>query len=90
MSKYKKSVFKSFSLITQLGISVMAPIALCVAAGVLIDNHFKTFWTVPLLILGILAGGRNAYILAMSVVKDDEDASKPSHEKNEDGKEWRQ
>lgn len=90
MSKYKKSVFKSFFLITQLGISVMAPIALCVAAGVIIDNHFNTFWTVPLLILGILAGSRNAYILAMSVAKEDENASHPSHEKNEDGKEGRQ
>ena len=88
MSKYKRSVFKSFALITQLGISVMVPIALCVGAGVLIDRHFGTWWTVPLLVLGILAGGRNAYVLAMSVVKDDENSRRTSQNSlTDDGKE---
>lgn len=91
MRKYKRSVFKSLSLITQLGVSIIVPIALCVGAGVLIDNRFGTWWTLPLLFLGILAGGRNAYILAMSVVKDDENKSDTSGKmKNEDGKEGRQ
>ena len=72
MKKYHKSVFKSFTLITQLGVSVMAPIALCVAAGVLLDKHFGTWWTIPLLVIGIAAGVRNGAVLIMKVLKDDE------------------
>ena len=61
MKKYHKSVFKSFFLVTQLGISVMVPIALCVAIGVLIDKRFGTWWVIPLLILGFAAGIRNDF-----------------------------
>ena len=85
MKGYKKSVFKFFALITQLGVSVMAPIALCVAAGVLIDNHFGTWWTVPLLFLGMLAGVRNAAIMLRSVTKEDK-STKEQRLENEDRK----
>ena len=85
MKGYKKSVFKSFALITQLGISVMAPIALCVAAGVLIDNHFGTWWTIPLLFLGMLAGVRNAAIMLKSVLKEDK-STREQRLENEDRK----
>jgi len=70
--KYKKSVFKSLALITQLGISMMVPIALCVALGVWIDSKFDTYWVIPLLFLGMAAGGRNVYRLAMAAAKSDE------------------
>ncbi len=76
MKKYHKSVFKSFTLITQLGVSVMAPIALCVTAGVLLDKHFGTWWTIPLLVIGIAAGVRNGAVLVTSVLKEDEKAGK--------------
>ena len=85
MKGYKKSVFKSFALITQLGVSVMAPIALCVAAGVLIDKHFGTWWTIPLLFLGMLAGVRNAAIMLRSVTKEDK-GTKEQRLENEDRK----
>lgn len=70
--KYNKSVYKSLALISQLGISVMVPIALCVAAGLFIDHYFHTSTVIPLLILGILAGGRNMYVIAMAFVRQDE------------------
>ena len=72
MKKYHKSVFKSLFLVTQLGISVMVPIALCVAVGVLIDRHFGTWWIIPLLIIGFAAGIRNAAILLTNALKEDE------------------
>lgn len=71
MDSGKKSVFRSFALITQLGLHVMVPTALCVALGVLIDRRFGTYWVIPLMFLGMLAGGRNAYRLAMSAAKTD-------------------
>lgn len=71
MDSGKKSVFRCFALITQLGLHIMVPTALCVALGVLIDRRFGTYWVIPLLFLGMLAGGRNAYRLAMSAAKAD-------------------
>ena len=79
MRKYDRSVFKALSILTQLGVSVMVPIAVCVGIGVFIDSKFNTWWTIPLLFLGIIAGGRNAYILAMSVAGK-KDTSKLSDE----------
>lgn len=70
--KYKKSVFRTMSLITQLGISMLAPIFLCVYVGQYLDQRFGWSTFVPLLIMGILAGGKNAHILAMRIVKDSE------------------
>ena len=54
--KYKKSVYRNFALISQLGISVIVPIGLCIFIGVLI---------------GIAAGARNAYRIAMASVKEE-------------------
>ena len=92
MSGYKKSVFKTFTLISQLGIMVMVPIAACVAIGVLIDQHYQTYWTIPLMILGMLAGGRNAYRLAKAASKDDaktkpEEQSKEFHDSQKESDE---
>ena len=39
---YRKEVYRSLSLITQLGISVMVPIFLCILAGHFIDKYFGT------------------------------------------------
>lgn len=75
--KYKKSVFRSLSLVMQLGLSVVTPIFLCVFAGNYIDSRFGVQTMVPLLILGTLAGGRSAYVLAQRMIaaeqRDDEE-----------------
>lgn len=83
MDNNKKSVFRNLTLITQLGIHIMVPIALCVAIGVFIDKHFGTYWVIPLMFLGMLAGGRNAYRLAMASVKEDEKNSHDEHHEEE-------
>ena len=90
MRKYKRSVFKALSILTQLGVSVIVPTAICVGIGVVIDNRFGTWWTIPLLFLGMIAGGRNAYILAMSVAKSDDTSELSDEIKNEDGKDRKQ
>lgn len=61
---YKKQVFRSLAMVTQLGISVMTPIFLCIAAGCWVDNHFGTKTTLIFLFLGVLAGGRCGYHMA--------------------------
>lgn len=77
--KNKNTVFQTFSLISQLGISMIAPILLCTLAGVYLDKKFSVSLTIPLIILGILAGARNVYALvrhasaAIASEKDEEE-----------------
>ena len=61
--KKKKSVIQTFSLISQLGISVSAPVLLCTIAGVYLEEHFSFPFTIPFILLGVFTGIRNAYIL---------------------------
>lgn len=70
--KYKKSVFRSLSMVTQLGLCVMTPIFLFVFAGNYIDSRFGTNITVLLLILGTLGGARGAYVLARGMIAAEE------------------
>lgn len=71
--KYRKNVYRTLALITQLGISMLVPIFLCTFLGVYLEDKFSFHVFVPLLILGILAGGRNTYILAKNASKDDKE-----------------
>ena len=66
----KKEIIRSLSLISQLGISVMVPMFLCLGIGLLIDKKFGTSTTIWLILLGICAGARNAYILAKKVLEE--------------------
>lgn len=57
-------VVKSFMLVTQLGISMMVPIFLCVPVGNFIDEKAGTGFFMPVfLFLGIAAAFRNVYYL---------------------------
>lgn len=82
--KYKKSVFRNFALITQFGISMLVPVALCVFIGLLIDKKFGTYWVILFIFLGILAGGRNIYKMAMAALKDDERSDKKREEEHDE------
>ena len=70
--KYNKSVFQTLSLISQLGLSIVTPILLCTVLGVYLDEKFTISSTVWLIILGVLAGVRNAYVLLRQANKDSE------------------
>ncbi len=60
---------KNLMLISQLGLSMIIPILLCVYLGVKIDERFDTAFTVWFIILGILAGARNVYALVCQTKK---------------------
>lgn len=68
----KESGYRNIVFLSQLSINVMVPTFLCLFIGIWIDGKFNTFFTIPFLVLGILAGGRNAYMVAMKTVKDEE------------------
>ena len=66
--KRKKSGLENLVLISQLGINVMTPVFLCLLAGIWLDDRFGTWFTIPFLILGILAGGLSAYKMAKATI----------------------
>lgn len=72
---------KNIVLISQISICVMVPTFVCLALGLWLDKKLGTYFTIPLLILGIAAGCRNAYILAMNSVRQDEIKRKKLQEK---------
>ena len=59
--KNDSKALRNIVLISQLAICVMVPTFLCLALG--------TWFTVPLLFIGMAAGARNAYVLAMDTIR---------------------
>lgn len=77
--KYRKDVFTNLTMITQLSIHMMTPIFLCLAIGIFVDRSFGTRITVVMLIFGVLAGARNAYMLAMQAANVDNGRKKSDY-----------
>ncbi|MFR8169845.1 MAG: AtpZ/AtpI family protein [Marvinbryantia sp.] len=68
---FKKDVYRNIAMITQIGISMLAPVILCVFIGTWLDERFGWHTVLPLLILGILAGCRNTWMLVKELVPKD-------------------
>lgn len=62
MKNYNQ-IGRSLAMITQLGISMLAPVVLCAVVGDWLDRRFGWSVTAVLLILGIMAGARNTWLL---------------------------
>lgn len=75
-NKYKKDVYQNMTLIMQLAIHMMTPIFLCLAIGLMVDKYLHWHSVLIFLLLGILAGGKNMYRLAMGTVKKEEEENK--------------
>ena len=74
---YDKSVFMSLALISQFGITMIVPMAMMFAAGLLLDRFLGTScWVVLLFFAGALAGFRNIYVLARRVYSKKKDGEK--------------
>ena len=71
--KGKKEFVRNLALVSQLGISFMVPVFLCIFIGSWIDKKFGTSTILVFVIVGILAGMRNSYILIMGILKSNED-----------------
>ncbi|MDO4299439.1 MAG: AtpZ/AtpI family protein [Lachnospiraceae bacterium] len=71
-------IARSLAMITQLGISMLAPVVLCVFVGNWLDQRYGWSVTAVLLILGIMAGARNSWILLKDV-----SSMEPGRKKNE-------
>lgn len=83
---FKKEVYHNIVMITQVGINMLAPIILCVFVGVWMDEKWGWHTVIPLLILGILAGCRNCYLLLKQMIPKDGGPKKGESEKDGNGK----
>lgn len=76
---------RGLSLILQLGLSVLVPLFLCLALGIWLQDRFRRDWIVlVMLVLGILAGGRNAYVLARDYIRDSERRDRKKFEREQE------
>ena len=64
--KHKKSVIATLSLISQLGISMIVPVFLCIFIGMKLEEKIDFPFTILFIILGILAGIRNVSAIVKS------------------------
>ena len=71
-SKEKRDISYMFSLVTQLGISMMVPIFLCMFVGIYINKYIDNGIIIVIsMIVGCIVAFRNVYLLlAGSFVKD--------------------
>ncbi len=61
---YRKSVFRSLAMVSQLGLCVIAPVFFCIFIGHQLDTRFGWKTMVPMVILGVLGGARCAWQMA--------------------------
>ena len=76
MKRKHRELVRCLSLVSQLGITMLTPVVLCVALGMWLDKKFSTCFTLPLLILGVQAGARSAYLLAKKAVSPGDEGDK--------------
>ena len=60
---YKQEVFKSWSLVLQLGISMLVPILMLVAIAYFIKTKLNIDLMLIFVILGVVVGARNVYVI---------------------------
>lgn len=65
--KKRNEIVRSLAMVTQLGVSMLAPVILCATIGLWLDEKFGWSVTAVLLVLGILAGARNSWIMLKQV-----------------------
>ena len=66
--KYGRSVYQSLTMISQFGINMIVPIAMCSFAGYYLDKWLRTsYFVVVLFFVGAVAGFRNIYIFSKKI-----------------------
>lgn len=69
-----KSIARSLAMVTQLSLTLLTPLVLCTLVGMWADKKLGTRYLVMAgLVLGLLAGARNAYQMAVHVSRMDEE-----------------
>ena len=86
-AKDRKQTLQLLTMISQFGIHMLVPIAMCFFVGMLLDRKFGTsYLTILLFFAGALAGFRNVYVTAKRYAKNDPDRMTviPQNDEDED------
>ena len=78
MNQNQSQVVKMLFLISQIGITMLVTVFLCVAIGMAVDNYFGTKLLVWFIVLGVISGFRSVYILVRGYIGDDDGNKKDS------------
>lgn len=73
---YKKDVFKTMTLIMQLGISILVPLFILLYVGIKIKQVFSVDFILVFIIIGLLSGIRNCYVIIKLYLKSLDNDSK--------------
>lgn len=78
--KFDRKVVKGFSMITQLGVTIVVTLFMSIFIGIWLDKLFKLgyFFTILFIIIGIGASFRNLYKLSISNI----DKKEKKYDKN--------
>lgn len=75
--KNQRKIFQSLTLILQFGLNMIVPILMCTLLGVWIGEKYNMpIITIPLFIMGALAGFTNIFKMAKKIYGQDEDKKK--------------
>ncbi|MCD7863657.1 MAG: AtpZ/AtpI family protein [Lachnospiraceae bacterium] len=78
MKKKRNSVFQALSMISQFGINMLVPIAMCSALGYFLDKWLGTgFFFIILFFVGAAAGAWNVYKMVKTIARLDEKTDNP-------------
>jgi ATP synthase protein I len=71
MAEDKRQLFKSLGFLSSVGISLVASILIGLAMGVYLDRWLDTrpLFTLIMLVIGVISGFRNVYILTNRELK---------------------
>ena len=80
MAEDKRQLYKSLGFLSSVGISLVASILIGLAMGIYLDKWLDTqpLFTFVMLLIGIISGFRNVYILTTRELKRQELEDKPS------------
>jgi len=66
---YKSEVFRAWSLVLQLGLSMLVPVFLLIAIAIFLKDRFAIDLMLAAVLLGIFVGARNVYVIIKGYLK---------------------
>lgn len=70
--KNQKKIFQALMLVSQFGLNMIVPIAMCMMLGIWLDAKYDMPWVIVVMFfLGALAGFTNVFKMAKPFMKSD-------------------
>ena len=81
MKKEDKKVLKAFSMVSQVGLTMITPVLISGFIGLKLDEYFGSgYWFIIFLIMGVLVAFRSLYFLTRQLYSKDLEKEKAEQE----------